>query len=340
MITLDSKAKDDLRKLRKQTRDKKQYVKLSVILMLSSGYSSSQVEECLGIDGSTVYRYAKLYGSVSLSEYLKDHHVEYSGKLSEEQSLQVVKQVRDHVYLTAKEVAVYIKATFGIAYSVKGAVKLLHRLGFSYKKPKQVPPQANAAAQEKFLDTFNSMLENQPDTVVYFNDGVHPQHNTKADYGWILRGYDCLLPSNTGRHRVNITGALNARDTTDVLAVDAESVNAQSTLTVWEAAEKRHPGRRIIHICDNAKYYHSKVLSDWLNKHPDTSVMYLPAYSPNLNLIERLWRFMRKKVINSVFYETKEKFRRGILDFFANISHYKEELDTLLTLKFRVNTLV
>lgn len=156
--------------------------------MLSSGYSSSEVEECLGIDGSTVYRYAKLYERVSLSEYLKDHHVEYSGKLSDGQSLQVVEEVREHVYLTAKEVAAYIEATFRVAYSVKGVVKLLHRLGFSYKKSKQVLSQANGHAQKEFLNTFNSLLENEPDTVVYFYDGVHAQHN-RAALSLIMAGY-------------------------------------------------------------------------------------------------------------------------------------------------------
>ena len=54
------------------------------------------------------------------------------------------------------------------------------------------------------------------------------------------------------------------------------------------------------------------------------------------NLIERLWKFLRKKVINTGFYRTKEKFRQAIKDFFDNIGAYKEELESLLTLKFRL----
>ena len=63
--------------------------------------------------------------------------------------------------------------------------------------------------------------------------------------------------------------------------------------------------------------------------------VFLPPYSPNINLIERLWKFMRKKAIDPIFYRTKEKFRLGILSFFENIAQYETELKSLLTLNFR-----
>ena len=63
---------------------------------------------------------------------------------------------------------------------------------------------------------------------------------------------------------------------------------------------------------------------------------FLPLYSPNLNLIERLWKILRKKVINTGFYRTKEEFRRAVMNFFEHIAHYKEELNPLLNLNFRL----
>ncbi|MDR0370389.1 MAG: transposase [Prevotellaceae bacterium] len=62
----------------------------------------------------------------------------------------------------------------------------------------------------------------------------------------------------------------------------------------------------------------------------------MPPYSPNINLIERLWRFLRKKVINTHFYRNKEEFRKAILIFFDHIADYKQELQTLMTLNFRL----
>lgn len=64
--------------------------------------------------------------------------------------------------------------------------------------------------------------------------------------------------------------------------------------------------------------------------------IFLSPYSSNLNLIERLWKFLRKKVINRGFYRTKEEFRTAIKRFFDNIHIFKEELGPLLTLNFRL----
>ena len=64
--------------------------------------------------------------------------------------------------------------------------------------------------------------------------------------------------------------------------------------------------------------------------------VFLLPYSPSLNLIERLWKMLRKKVINTGFYRTKEEFRRAVTNFFEHIADYKEELESLLTLNFRV----
>ena len=55
-----------------------------------------------------------------------------------------------------------------------------------------------------------------------------------------------------------------------------------------------------------------------------------------INLNERLWKMLRKKVINTGFYRTKEEFRRAVTNFFEHIADYKEELESLLTPNFRL----
>ena len=92
---------------------------------------------------------------------------------------------------------------------------------------------------------------------------------------------------------------------TDVIAHDCESVNAESTKEVYQAALERHPEASVIYIIsDNARYYHNKKLKEWVDGTKIRQI-FLPAYSPNLNLIERLWKFLRKKVINTGFYRTR-----------------------------------
>ena len=241
------------------------------------------------------------------------------------------------MYISSKEVAAYIESEFGVRYSVSAVVNLLRQLRFVYKKTKSVGSKSDREAQEQFVQELNEMLSQSDEgQVVYFNDAVHPQHNTRADYGWIYRGEDFEMPSNPGRNRININGALNATQVTDVLIVEADRINAQSCIKLWKKQRRRHRGKTIINICDNAPYYHSKIIKEWLVQNPWCKVIYLPPYAPNLNLIERLWKYLRKQVTSYNFYEHFAEFRQAILDFFKNIKEHKQALESLLTLNFHI----
>ena len=337
MIHLDADTIKHLRLLQRRHKDKRVYIKVTVLLMLHQGFKAQDIAESLGIDDGTVYRYRQSFEELGLQDYLKSFFVAYSGQLTEDEEQQVRGEVRQRLYLNSKQVAAYIENACGIRYSLSAVVKLLHRLGFSYKKTKGVGVKADREAQEQFVQQLSELLAQEDENqVVYFNDAVHPQHNTRPDYGWVYRGEDFEIPSNPGRKRVNINGALNAHKVTDVLVVESERVNAQSCIELWQKLRRRHPGKIIINICDNAPYYHSNYLKDWLAQNPWCKVIYLPPYAPNLNLIERLWKFLRKQVTSYHFYEHFAEFRKAILDFFKNIKEHKQALESLLTLNFHI----
>ena len=120
---------------------------------------------------------------------------------------------------------------------------------------------------------------------------------------------------------MNINGRVNAGDVTDVITVDSERINAQSTKDLYQLALEKNPkAKKVIIISDNAKYYKNNELKEWLKGTIITQI-FLPPYSPNLNLIERLWRFLRKKVIDTEFYRTKELFREAINKFFKTLKN-------------------
>ncbi|MDR0371359.1 MAG: transposase [Prevotellaceae bacterium] len=173
-------------------------------------------------------------------------------------------------------------------------------------------------------------------SVIYYADGVHPTHHSRSTYASIEKGQEPEQPTVSGRDRVNINGLLNARDVTDVIAHECESVDAESTKTLYQAASDKHLQAECIYIIsDNAKYYRNKALTQW-PEGTGIRQIFLPAYSPDLNLTERLWRFVRKKVINTGFYRTKELFRLAVMKLFENIADCKHELETLLTRNFRL----
>jgi len=88
-------------------------------------------------------------------------------------------------------------------------------------------------------------------------------------------------------------------------------------------------------ICDNARYYRSRLIKDYLEK-STVNLVFLPPYSPNLNLIERYWKCFKKMVLYGIYYETFSEFKRACDDFFANTKKFENKLLSLMTKKFQI----
>lgn len=339
IFNLSTSERARLRELQKHHRNTKTYIRATVLLMLDGGFSKDQIAYALGIDESTVRRYKEKYKqSKNLDDYLSDQYKAYCGKLTKSEKAIVIEELDTYLYRSAKEVVAFIKQRFHKTYTPSGVVGLLHQLGFVYKKTRVEPSKADAGKQAVFLEKMQDHLDNLSDhEAAFFLDGVHPQHNTKSERGWIKKGEEFPIAANSGRKRVNINGALNPFDLTNVVIDKTDSVNTQSTIRLLEKIRLQNQSlSTILLFSDNARYYKSKMLKEYLEQHPIFKMIHLPSYSPNLNLIERLWKFLRKKVINSFYYEKFEEFEQAILDFFKNLNQYEDELKSLLTLNFPI----
>ena len=307
---------------------------LSADLMSEAGPG---IAETLGIGLGTIGNCKHKYQSDGLYSYLDKHYVPYLGKLTDAQLARLDEEVSQNLYATIGEVVLYIHRAFGIAYCERAVCAILQKLDFVCKKTNNVPCKADPVEQEAFLGEMVPFLaEIEPDEAVYFLDGVHPQHNTRATYAWIKRGEQKNIPANSGRQRVNISGAMNAHRPEEVIIHESERINAQATIALCEKILLKSPGKRAIYLfCDNATYYRNADMQAWLQKNTTITLIHLPTYSPNLNLIERLWKFMRKKVINLKFYPKFKQFRAAIFRFFEDIGQYKEELHSLMRHNFQ-----
>lgn len=331
----------DYRKLRELQNNvklsRRRYRKVTVLVMLHQGHSIDVVEAALGLDDNTIRRYWEGYEEQGIETYLTDHYVPYSGKLTSEQEVALANHLDENLYLDVKPIIAWVGDNFNIGYTISGMRDLLHRLGFTYKQAKAVPSKADEEAQRAFLeDQLPGLLDevSAGAAEVYYGDGVHPTHNTKTGRGWIRKGQDFEIDCNSGRKRVNINGAVRATKPEHLVYDVTDSINAQSTQRVCRQLLNKHPGKKIYYICDNARYNRCKWLQEWA-RNQRIEFIFLPAYSPNLNLIERLWRLLRKEAINSIYYEAYADFRQGIIGFLDNAKAYKEEIRSLLTLNFR-----
>jgi transposase len=283
--------RDALRKFQRNVSGRSAYVKVTTLILLDKGLDISEISDYLGIDDSTIYRYVSSFQKDGLALYLETDYQGYWGRLSSSQITELRQELKTNLYTDSKEVAEWIETRWKITYTASGVVDLLNRIDFTYKQTKCVPCEADAEKQQAFIEQLNHLLERSIDneSVIYFADGVHPTHNTRSTHAWIEKGTEREQPTVSGRDRININALLNAQNPTDVIAIECKSVNSQSTKLLYEQVLKANPDKKTIYIIsDNAKYYRNKELLEW-TKTTKIVPIFLPLYSPNLNLIERLW---------------------------------------------------
>ncbi len=99
-----------------------------------------------------------------------------------------------------------------------------------------------------------------------------------------------------------------------------EMLNAKATISFLEKVEKSYPTKRKIHMFfDNAKYYKNKAVKSYL-KSSKIQAHFLPPYSPNLNPIERLWKWMKERTLYNTYYQEFEDFKHAVFGFLQSIS--------------------
>ena len=321
--------------LHRKERDRRIADRLKTILLLDAGWSYSEVSKILLLDENTTRRYKKLYLEEGLDALLKLSYIGSKTLLKDDQKEDLKKHLSEKIYLSTKEICSYVCSKYNVEYSYQGMAKLLKRLGFVYKKPKVIPGKLNPDKQKEFISRYEDLKKNlKKDEKIYFVDSAHPQHNSKPAYGWILKGKNKFLKSNTGRKRINISGALNLKNR-EIIVGDYETINSKTTIEFFKKIEKNNRNvRRVSIICDNAKYFYSKEVREYL-KNSKIKIMFLPPYSPNLNIIERLWKFFHKKITYNKYYETFGEFYSKTMDFFSNVRNFSGELCNLLTDNFQ-----
>jgi len=344
---------EKLKKIHKYTRNNTlKENRIKVVLAFDNGKSKEEIRDILLLDLKTIRRYIndfKQYrmDSIEFNDKRKDRNNKDNKKLTNEQLKQVEEYVNSNIINDSKIVKEYIKNNFQIEYSDSAILNILHSLGFTYKKVTLVPQKSNSKEQIEKQVNFEKSYEKlvnelSKDDKIYFFDAEHPTHNTKVDYAWIKKGETKEIEANSGRQRLNICGCYSPI-TSEVLINYEESVNANSVINMFDTllANNKSNNGYIYIVLDNAKYNKSKIVQDALKseKYSRIELIFLPPYSPNLNLIERLWKFTNKQIRNNIFYDTFNDFKKAFEEFFdttIKLDHIKEKLKQFISDKFHI----
>jgi transposase len=305
--------------------------RINAVILLGSDWSLEEVVDALLLDDETLRNYISCYKEGGLERLLEHNHKGGLPKLPIQYFEKLEEELESSIYLTTKDICAYVKEAFNIEYTISGMTALLHRMGYVYKKPKLVPGSADEGAQEIFLGQYLEFMRNNTEKeAVFFVDAVHPTHNTLAGYGWIKKGEGRALKTNSGRSRFNIHGAMNAETFETTIVASEENVNADSTIALFQSLEASYPLASSLYlIVDNARYHFSKSIIEYL-KDSRIKLVRLPSYSPELNLIERLWKVLKKKVLYNKHYESFKAFKKALSAFFKNQAEHLDEISSIM----------
>jgi transposase len=173
--------------------------------------------------------------------------------------------------------------------------------------------------------------------IVYFADAARFVHGAFIACVWcIIRVF---IPTPSGRSRYNLLGAIDAITHNFISVCNTTYINHLSVIELLEKIREKY-NNSVIPISvfmDNAKYQRCKVVTE---KAADLNIelLFIPSYSPNLNLIERLWKWVKKDCLNCKYYSKFCEFKEAIdlsLDKIIT-GQVQTEMDSLLSLNFQL----
>jgi len=313
---------------------------MHALYLKANGMSHKQICEICRITKTTLTTYLKSYiqkGIVGLTI------LKYEGQPSklDNHSDQIKKDFDGNPPSTLSEARQRIFDLTGLQRSIPQIRDFLNRIGLRRLKTGSLPGGHKGNTPEKRIEQkeflnieLNPRLDEakKGNRVVLFTDAAHFVHGAFMSYMWCF--VRVFVGTPPGRKRFNVLGAINAVDMTLTTVENDTYINAKSVCKLLRKLYWLYLGKSITLILDNARYQKCKLVRRYA-KILGIELLFLPSYSPQLNLIERLWKFVKKKVLHGKYYAEFKDFKNALQQFLASLNHVKDELKALLAWNFQ-----
>jgi transposase len=307
-----------------------------ILLLAEHPYlQRQQIASIVDVDRDTVSNIIKLYNTLGFIGLMS---VQFKGQKSALNAHQTVLETHfiQNPPLSSKQAIHSIKELTSIERSPSQVRNWMNKAGMRYQKTGQIPAKADPIKQVEWLKTVFEPLAEQAkkeEIILLFADSMHCVMGVFLCFLWSLKRV--FIRSSPGRQRINVVGAVNAITKKVSIMTNTETVNGLTIMAFLSYLREIYMVLPIYIILDNAKYQHCKAVIAFaatLNIH----LIFLPTYSPNLNIIERLWKWTKIKCLYAKHYENFTEFSNAIENTLKNANDkHQKELETLLTLKFQ-----
>jgi transposase len=310
--------------------------KMEALYLMSQGVSCADVARWLQVSRGTLTNYRNEYraGGVGGLQTVKFYRPQSA---LEAHRATVEAQFAAQPPATIKQACAVLAELTGVKRAPTQVRQFLYRCGLRCRRVGSLPAKADPVVQAAFLAT---ALQPRLDEAVagarqvFFVDAAH--FVLSAFLGWLWSATRLFVRAPSGRQRFNVLGALNA------VTQEIHTVTNTTYITALEVcqlltqlATQATAGIPVTVVLDNARYQRCHLVTAHAAQ-VGLELLFLPAYSPNLNLIERLWKFVKKQCLYSRYYEKFAPFQAAITSCLETAStRHKKELKSLLTLNFQ-----
>jgi transposase len=316
--------------------------KIEVLWLKSHGLNHDEIATYADVSRRTVQRYLDEYREGGLPRLYRCQWHQPRSPLAEHQE-SLAEYFSKHPPRSVKQAQAVIEQQTGVCRGLSQVRHFLREgLGLRWRQTGAIPVppkktiQEHAREQATFLEKkLGPRLEQARLGLrqVYFVDAAHFVLAPFLGCLWCVARL--FVRAASGRKRYNVLGALDAVTHRLIRVTNPGYINAESVCTLLRSVAEASVGLPITLVLDNARYQKCALVQA-LAEILGIELLYLPSYSPNLNLIERLWRFVRKESLNSTCYEDFGRFTAaidGCLDGLQTV--HKGEMETLMTHKFQ-----
>ncbi len=313
--------------------------RMEVLYLKSQQLSHQEIRRLCQISKTTLVSYLKHYqqGGIEQLKYLN-----YKGQPSQlnEHAQTIENYFQEHPPLTVAQAQGKIEELTGIKRSPTQIKLFLRRIGMSCRKVVFIPGKGANPDKIKEQELFRQQkLEpllkkaKEGKRAVFFVDAAHFVHRAYLGFIWCFTRI--FIPSPSGRKRFNVLGAINAVTKEVVTVTNDTYINALSVVELLVELSERGLDIPITLVLDNAPYQKCHFVQD-IAGFLGIELLYLPSYSPHLNLIERLWRFVRKECLYSKYYEDFACFKKAISECLEKTNkEQKQKLESLMSWNFQ-----
>jgi transposase len=306
-----------------------------VVYLKALSFSHREIGRITHLSQPTITSYLAMYQEGRM-ERLKELNFYSPTSALDEHRTTLKAEFEAHPPTTINEAIERIEKLTGLRRSPTQVREFLKDLGMKRLKVGHIPAKADPDRQAEFLEKeLQPRLEEakQGKRHVFFVDAAHFVLQPFLGFLWCFARVFIQAPS--GRQRLNVLGALHATTHQLVTVVNEGYINAETVATLLRQLASAFGTLPITIVLDNARYQHCRMIME-LAAELGIELLFLPPYSPNLNLIERLWRFVKKECLYSKYYADFASFKKAILECLSETQgKHKAKLASLLTLHFQ-----